>query len=187
VSSVASGDGLSGPNSVAISFEDADSAAVGGVFFRIEGLGGAVAASNGTITIGLDAGSYTLNARPQNGVIFPSTSFTVSADDQVTNVTVTGTAVALPEPPDSASTCTVTLQLANAQGQEQGYLTLVELPKLLSSGWVVGQKSTATVNESGALVWTDVPCGVKIQVSVPAAKINKTAVIPDSATVFAVN
>lgn len=100
------GGGFVGAYSVTLVFHDAGGSAVPGVAFTVVGVGSAQAGT-GQITVGLDAGTYTVRAAPVAGVMWADASITVAGSG---SFTITGTAATLPA--------------ASAPGYVTGYIDL---------------------------------------------------------------
>jgi hypothetical protein len=98
------GGGLSGPNSITLTFVDSNNKPVPLVEFSILGQGIARAGTNGVATFGLSSGSYTVTAVAPNSVLFPNTTLIVTG---VTSQTIQGTAQQIPGPPSTPSNCLV--------------------------------------------------------------------------------
>ena len=84
------GGGFTGSQSVTLTFHDAASQNVAGAIFLVHGVGTGYADANGTITIGLNNGTYTVTTTPTSSTLFPDTTLTVSG---ATSLTITGTAI----------------------------------------------------------------------------------------------
>lgn len=112
------GSGLSGPNSVTISFVDGSAAVVPLVEMSVIGQGTIRSNSSGVAAFGLNSGTYTIAAAPVGGVVFPNTSITVSG---TFTQTITGASNSL-TPPTDPQYCAVqgTLSLPGGAGPAAG-------------------------------------------------------------------
>lgn len=78
-----SGSSLTGPNTVTLTFVDANARPVALVDFVLEGIGTGRSGVDGTLTFGLANGTYSVIARSV-GTLFPRQSFTVSGTSAAT-------------------------------------------------------------------------------------------------------
>jgi hypothetical protein len=89
------GGGLSGPNSITLTWHDGNGDPVPLVDFTVAGQGGDRANVSGVATFGLSDGTYTITSRITSGVVFPNLSLVV---DGTETRTITGTAIVIPAP-----------------------------------------------------------------------------------------
>ncbi len=114
------GSGLSGPNTVTVTFFDASGTlGVANVPFTIPGQGVGRANSSGIATFGLPTDStsgYTVIGQITDNILFPSTAFTVNG---ATTVSVIGSTVVIPHP-SSPSDCTIYFYTVDQAGSVTG-------------------------------------------------------------------
>lgn len=96
---------LSGPQSVTLSFVDANSSPVPNVPFALVGLGSGRANASGIATFGAQNGTYTVTAAPTSGMLFANTSLTVNG---TTNLTIQGAAQSFVIAPPGSTTVYLT-------------------------------------------------------------------------------
>ena len=140
---------VQGAMSVTLVFIDQASNPVPGVMYTVAGMGSGVADSNGHAVVSLNAGTYQINAAPQNLVMFPPTNITVSAP---ATFSIQGTAVVI-SAPTAPNTTMGYLTTRDGQGNAVPSKTIVF--ELINPGTGVDSWDqnpfTATSNTSGLL------------------------------------
>lgn len=92
---------ISGPSSVTLNWVNSNGDPVSFVSFTISGIGSAISDNNGSLTVGLADGTYTVISQFSNGIVFSNYTLTVSGN---TTATISGTGITLSTPPLSTQT-----------------------------------------------------------------------------------
>lgn len=165
--------GFTGSKQCTLTFQDSGGHAVPNVVFSVVGTGTAATGGTGSITVGLNAGTYTLTAVPQSGTMWTSTTITVSSSASQSFL-IPGTAATIPSPSNPAG-CTVAFKVLNQDGTPASgkviSFTLATPPSGTGQAYLtVGQHALQGTASSDGTVQVELPQGSVWNVSAPNVK-----------------